>query len=268
MNKLKIQSLNFKPKKFLGQHFLTNSQIIQKIIARVKKINPNKIIEIGPGLGALTHPLMKLNIPLIVIEKDTSLYSYWKNQKIQAIQGDALQGEWRKYLCHKSLLVGNLPYQIASRLLVNCSKNNQHLSSMILMFQKEVAGRICARSGCKSYGLLSVVSQAMWDISKLVEVTQKDFYPAPKVQSCVLVFQKKRIIDNSMNSLAFIQFIKLCFTHRRKFLLSQLQKQINKNLIKLAFKKLNIPESVRAEEIPVKQFIKLFHQLEKSTYNK
>ena len=255
-----IQELNFTPKKFLGQHFLTNTALIQKMITAVKKFDPAFIIEVGPGLGSLTKPLMDLSIPLVVIERDVILCRYWEN-KISIIKGDALKSNWIDYLKPSSLLVGNLPYQIASRLVVQCSQNIQHLRYMVLMFQKEVAERICAKSHSKNYGLLSVLSQSVWEIKHLAGADPKDFYPQPKVSSSVLLFQKKSAGDIISDLSVFTEFIKLCFTQRRKFLFNRLQKKFGVNHAKGVFNKMGLLLSVRAEEVSVRQFAHLFCQL-------
>lgn len=255
-----IKQLHFTPKKFLGQHFLINTVLIQEIVIAVKDINPSFIVEVGPGLGALTKPLIALNIPLAVVEKDITLCRYWEDQ-VFVIKGDILHFKWIEYLHQRSLLIGNLPYQVASRLLVQCSQNVKHLRYMVLMFQKEVAERICAKPYSKKYGMLSVLSQCVWDIEWFLEASPKDFYPQPKVSSQVLLFKKKPVISIVRNLPEFTDFIKLCFTQRRKFLFNRLKKKFGISHTKGVFNKIGLSLSVRAEEVSVDQFVCLFRQL-------
>jgi len=264
--------LGLRPKKFLGQHFLVNTSVVQRIISVVQHLKPTFIVEVGPGLGALTYPLMKLNIPLKVVERDTVLCRYWKN-KISVIPGDVLKVPWHIDLPPSSLLIGNLPYQIASRLLVQCSPGPFYLKFMVLMFQREVAERICAVPGTKSYGLLSILSQCFWDIEVLLEVPVQDFYPRPAVAGTVLLLRSvttknfswnnKCIVISPSKKINFVEFVKLCFSKRRKFLINRLKHCIG-NHVHSIFHEMKIPFSIRAEELNPEQFLYLFHQLIKN----
>ncbi len=263
--KNQIRSLNFVPKKFLGQHFLINKKVIQKIVQSAHALNPKLIIEIGPGLGALTNPLKSLQIPMKVIEQDSLLCRYWKD-KVEVISGDVLKISWISFLKPNSLLIGNLPYQTASRLLVECSQGIKNLKTMILMFQKEVAQRICATHGSKQYGLLSVLSQCVWKIKKLITATPKDFYPRPLVAGQVLLFQTKMDDQQKINLPEFTRFVKISFAQRRKLLINRLQTQTGYSLKKV-FHQMHLPLSVRAEELSPKQFVGLFCEIKKLNSN-
>ena len=255
--KEKIKELNFFPKKFLGQNFLINPKVIEKTISAVEDLNPTLIMEIGPGLGALTDQLILLNRPFFVVEIDSRLCRYWRQKEICVLEGDILKLSWQSQLHPGSILVGNLPYQIASRLMVECCPGSDKIKAMVLMFQKEVAQRILATPSSKDYGLLSVLSQCFWKASVLMEASVSDFHPRPKVAGQVLVFCKKR--HSIKDPVMFLTFVKLCFSQRRKFLLSQLKKIKQKDRIVDFFNKMSLSSSVRAEELYPEQFVSLFN---------
>lgn len=218
--KAQMREMGFSPKKFLGQHFLINDFVIQKIVSTVKTLNPSLIVEVGPGLGALTDELIQLNPPICVVERDILLCRYWRQKKVSVLEGDILKLPWEMQLQSGSVLVGNLPYQVASRLLLKCCPGPNLLKAMVLMFQKEVAQRILSVPSSKSYGILTVISQSFWEVEELLTASVSDFYPRPKVSGRVLVFRKKK--SSQKRTSAFFLFVKFCFSQRRKFLLSRL----------------------------------------------
>ncbi len=263
--KKQIEILKFTPKKFLGQNFLTNSSISEKIMSVLKQIKPQFIMEVGPGLGALTNDLMSLKIPFCVIEKDKILCRYWRDKKINVLEGDFLKFSWSRHLISNSSLIGNLSYQMASRLLVQCCPGPLQLQSMVLMFQKEVANRILSPCGSKSYGILSVLSQCFWNIQFLLEASVNDFYPRPKVAGRVLIFQKKEGVSLA-NPDGFLKFVKMCFSQRRKILLTRLKKETGTDVSDI-FNKMNLPFRMRPEELSPDQFVSLFHRLKEKESN-
>lgn len=257
--KQKIKELGFYPKKFLGQNFLINPLVIQKTVSAVATLNPELIIEVGPGLGALTKPLIELKCDIYVIEIDTELCAYWKNNNVNILEGDILKLPWQSKVKSNCVLVGNLSYQIASRLVIDCCPPVKGLNSMVLMFQKEVAQRILAAPSTKDYGLLSVLAQCFWNSYVLIEATTSDFYPRPQVAGQVLVFDKK--IHNIKNPKAFLKFVKLCFSQKRKILLNLLKQVEEKQNIINIFNKINLSLMVRAEVLTPQQFIILFDEI-------
>ena len=276
--KQKMAELNFYPKKMLGQHFLINSQKVDQIISTVKNLKPSFIMEVGPGLGVLTEPLLQTinnnskEPSFCTVEMDTQLCEYWKKRGVTVLEGDILKIHWQKYLSPGSVLVGNLPYQVASRLMIQCCPGPDNLQNMILMFQKEVAQRIMARPHHKTYGLLSVISICYWDIQLLTEAGVRDFYPSPKVAGQVLLFKKKK--HDIPQPDQFLTFVKHCFSQRRKFLINQLKKIIKEKnnlkqqsaldqkeyLLKI-FNQLNLSPKIRPEQLEPSQFIALYKLL-------
>ena len=250
-----MQTIGVSPKKFLGQNFLINPLVIQKMITAIKNLSPSLIVEVGPGLGALTEELILLKKPFYAVEIDPLLCQYWKERKVSIIEGNVLKTPWPDVLLPGSILTGNLPYSFASRLLIKCCPGPDKLKAMALMFQKEVSQRIITPPGSKNYGLLSVLSQSFWNIKRLLIASPQSFYPRPKVSGEILIFKRKKHFIS--DPLQFLSFVKFCFAQRRKILLSRLKKK-NPHA-ENCFKKMDIPLSARAEELSCKQFADLFN---------
>ena len=189
--------LKVSPRHSLGQNFLINDFVVTKIIKKACPESFETVFEVGPGFGALTNSLKDKSKKLILIEFDKKLSQFWKSQNFKVREIDALRFDWKKNLLSRGskLLVSNLPYQIASRLLVELSILEKSFNRMILMFQKEVAQRILADPGSHKYGFLTVIAQCYWDIHPVVEAGTVDFYPRPKVASQALSFDRKKQIN-------------------------------------------------------------------------
>ena len=250
-NRLKI--LGIRPKKILGQNFLVNKTVVSKIIEQVETLEPSHIIEVGPGLGALTEPLHALvsakNKTLTLIELDSQLSRYWEEQKFAVIKGDALKLNWAHFVKSQATLVSNLPYQIASRLFLERTFGPSYIDSMVLMFQREVAQRLLAPFSTKHYGVLSVIGQLGWEMGSLARLTPADFYPSPKVNSEVLVFKRKAVISRD-----FFYFTKDIFLNRRKLAKKNLSKYLSEDIIIKILGNLML----RAEDISPQKFLKLY----------
>jgi len=256
--KEELQRLGVFPKKSLGQNFLINADSCQKILNSVRRLNFESIVEVGPGLGALTEPLISLQKELILIELDKEFAKLWRDRGCNVIEDDALQIDWHKLgLTEPTLLVSNLPYQISSSLLVDRSVDPAGVKYMALMFQKEVAQRILSPPKEKSYGMLSVIAQSHWKIQKLFEISSKDFYPPPQVASQVLIFEKR----DGPSSGKYLSFVKSAFAQRRKFLLKNLKAQTDVEKIEAAFEKNSISLKARAEDLTPEIFQMLFEDL-------
>lgn len=230
--KKRLIDMGIEPKRSLGQNFLTNQQVIERIILTSKRLLKPQMIEIGPGPGSLTDHLKSLDEKMIVIELDRKIAEYWRAIGLTVHEKDALKIDWSQFTDSKpTILVSNLPYQISSSLVVELSTCVHQVQAMVLMFQKEVAERIVAEPNQKSYGLLSVVAQLVWDIQKVVDAGPGSFYPPPKVASRVLSFEQ----SSKPLSKEFLSFVKSCFQQRRK--------QVLKTLLRLK------SESVQEEQI-------------------
>lgn len=258
------EQLGITAKKSLGQNFLVNDVVINRIIDAVKAFQPQRLVEVGPGPGALTDLLLELNLPIQVIELDRDVAAYWRNKGLTVHEEDALRMDWAQFYSDEKLVfVSNLPYQISSSIVIDRSMESSGVSNMVLMFQKEVAQRIKAPARDEHYGLLSVIAQTFWKIEIVSEAGPGDFAPPPKVASRVLGFT--RIASEVKDHKAFLSFVKMAFAQRRKLLKKNLagllgQKKITQEQMIEWLKELGFPETARAEELSPAQFVKLYHK--------
>ncbi|MCH2532835.1 MAG: 16S rRNA (adenine(1518)-N(6)/adenine(1519)-N(6))-dimethyltransferase RsmA [Bdellovibrionales bacterium] len=260
--KQRLIDMGIEPKRSLGQNFLTNQHVIEKIITKAEAHLKNQLIEIGPGPGSLTDYLKKLTPQFTLLELDRKIAQYWRDQGLKVLEQDALKADWQE-LTHEgpTLLVSNLPYQISSSLVVELSTTSHQVEAMILMFQKEVAERIVAAPNQKTYGLLSVVAQLTWDIQKLADAGPGSFFPPPKVASRVLSFQKKQ----EPLSKEFLNFVKACFQQRRKqvlkVLIHQKQNSVKDTQIFDWLESKGYGKTLRAENISADDYVELYRLL-------
>lgn len=256
MNELKIFA-----KKSLGQNFLVADHIIEKIINATAELGCEKIVEIGPGCGALTDILKEKYTDIILVELDRALVEFWKSQNMNVIAGDALQMDWS--FAKDRALVSNLPYQISSSIVIERSLEAEGVVGMVLMFQKEVAQRIRAICKTEHYGMLSVIAQEFWTIETVCDAGPRDFKPPPKVASRVLKFvpRKTSVVDRTQ----YLHFVKACFQQRRRVLSTNLNalNQQNYDLNRLhSWYELNKKsDKARAEELSPIELNSLFHFL-------
>ncbi len=278
------------PKRSLGQNFLISDTVIDKIIFAVKAEPFTEIIEVGPGLGALTEDLIDVarehGTRLTLVELDRTFAAEWTSKANQfnaqesgagsasipgdtagtmrVIEDDALQLDWTTLaLKPKTLFVSNLPYQISSSIAIERSIEPAGVSRMILMFQKEVAQRIGARAKTEEYGLLTVLIQAFWETSTVVDAGPKDFHPAPNVASRVVVFRRRKEPDLGLKGSrdGFLKFAKAGFAHRRKLLAKNLGAVLpeeTKDKLPELFEKMKLLPTARAEELTPTQFLELY----------
>ncbi|MFL2900625.1 MAG: 16S rRNA (adenine(1518)-N(6)/adenine(1519)-N(6))-dimethyltransferase RsmA [Candidatus Pelagibacterales bacterium] len=248
------------PKKSLGQNFIQDKDFIFKLSALIQSDNTTNIFEIGPGMGALTDQLVKKKFKnLYLIEKDYLLFQklenrYKKDKNIFVSNNDALDYSYEAInKNHKSLIVGNLPFNISSQLLINWVVNYNwppFYSKMILMFQKEVANRIIARHNQKSYSRISVISQARCDIKVLLDAPSNIFFPRPKVDGTILEFIPiTKYLD--INILNLQRLLRKSFEHRRKKIKTSLKDY------DYLLKKFGIDDGLRAENLSVDDYCKL-----------
>ena len=259
--KERLAELGIEPKKEFGQNFLVSPHVIGKIIAAVKAEAAPQLLEIGPGVGALTEHLLEAGNPLL-IELDQPLIEYWQKRGFEVIAADALKLDWEKLdVKAGTLLVSNLPYQISSSLVMDRCFGPATIPLMILMFQKEVAERLMAKPHTKAYGLLSVMAQLHFKMSKVADAAPGDFFPPPKIASRVLRFERK--IDPELGP-KFLRFVKSAFAFRRKFLLKNLKSLVDKEqLLRMPeiFAELGLKPSARAEELAPDDFVRLYKKV-------
>ena len=212
-----------KPKKSLGQNFLTDKNILKKIVS-VIKIKDKSILEIGPGTGNLTSYILKDNPKkLFVVEKDKNLAIFLKKKfkdKIIVINDDILKIEEKNLYKEKFIVFGNLPYNISTEILakwiLNLDDKNFWFDSLILMFQKEVADRIISKFNSSKYGRLSILTNWKLDVDKICDIKSSCFFPKPKVDSSLLIFKPKKIFYQFKNPKNLEKITRVFFNQRRK----------------------------------------------------
>lgn len=254
--KNRMEALSHYTKKALGQNFLVSDVVIGRIIQAVDDEKPEKLLEIGPGLGALTDLLIEKYGRYQLMELDSSLVKFWESQEMPVMEGDALQADWTKI--DYDILVSNLPYQISSSIVIDRSIDQNQCRAMVLMFQKEVAQRIRAKHHTEEYGLLTVIAQEFWDITTVSEAGPRDFNPAPRVASRVLKFKRKEspIADRK----DYLKFVKTCFQQRRRILKSNLESKLHEPFLAWVEKN-KLSDKVRVEELSIVQIRDLYFHL-------
>tara|TARA_B100000963_G_scaffold103711_1_gene89760 strand:+ start:6449 stop:7237 length:789 start_codon:yes stop_codon:yes gene_type:complete len=257
-----------KPKKSLGQNFLIDKNIINKI-SEIIEIKDKSILEVGPGTGNLTLSLLeKKPKKFFVVEKDNELASLldkkFKNQ-IKIINTDILSLD-ENSICEDPLLVfGNLPYNISTEILckwiLNIDNKKVWFKSLILMFQKEVADRITSDFDKSTYGRLSILANWRLDIRKVLDIKSKSFFPKPKVESSLLFFSPKENFYKIENPYNLEKITRFFFRHRRKMI----KKPFNQLFFKRSelLDKLNINLNLRPQNLNFETYYKLTNEYEK-----
>lgn len=228
-------------KKKLGQHFLTDLNIAQRIAETLTFENYSKVVEIGPGMGVLTQFLIPKTNHLNLIEIDKESVAYLKNtfteEETQIIEGDFLSLNLRETLGHQPFaIIGNFPYNISTQIVFKTLEHRDQIPFFSGMFQKEVAQRICEPPGTKKYGILSVLTQLFYETTLLFKVPPGVFNPPPKVDSAVIQLVRKENYHLDCDEALLFKLVKLSFQQRRKTLRNSL-------------KVLNIPEILREDAI-------------------
>jgi 16S rRNA (adenine1518-N6/adenine1519-N6)-dimethyltransferase len=250
-----------KAKKHLGQHFLTDKNIAQKIVDALSAEQQN-ILEIGPGMGMLTQLILanpdKNLIALDVDEESVAyLQQHYPENKDQFLLQDFLKADLTQIYPPPFAVIGNFPYNISSQILFKVLENRHHIPELVGMFQKEVAERIASKPGNKVYGILSVLSQAFYDTEYLFTVHEHVFSPAPKVKSAVIRMNRKARASLGCDETLFFKVVKAGFNQRRKTLRNSL-KRIHPELTS------DIPFlDKRPEQLSIEDFILLTSAIEK-----
>ncbi len=255
-----------KAKKSLGQNFLIDKNIISKIVTEVSACNDDLIIEIGPGRGALTKELKRKQAHLICYEIDQDLagiLSKLEDEKTKIIWQDFLKSrideDIKDIKYNKLYIVGNLPYYITTPIIEHIMDSNIDFEKLIIMVQREVADRFMANIHTKEYGYITVVLNYYFEVSKVTDVSRYCFNPVPKVESTVLrLVPRKEKEELDFNK--FKEFLKVCFSQKRKTLKNNL-KGYDWHKIKNVLNKYHMTESVRAEEISKDVFVEIFKNI-------
>jgi len=236
-NKKRTDDSPVKAKKYLGQHFLKDEEIAQKIATTLSFKGYKNVIEIGPGTGVLTKYLLQNDIDLIAMDVDSESINYLNHSfplehpkvihaksKLQVVQADFLKYDLQLIFNNEQFAVtGNFPYNISTQIVFKMLAMKEQIPEFSGMFQREVAERICEKEGNKTYGILSVLVGAFYDASYLFTVPPQVFDPPPKVQSGVLRLIRKEKYTLACDEKLFYRVVKAAFNHRRKTLRNSLK---------------------------------------------
>ena len=267
--KKNLEQAGIRPSKKLGQNFIFDKNILNKITALINPDACDLVIEIGPGLGGLSEALLNNNVKkILLVEKDrqfTQLLHALKSKypdQIDIIFEDAINFNFDIENYKNITIVSNLPYNVAAKILttlINTHYTTNKLKNMVLMFQKEVAQRITANYSNKHYGRLSIISQYLYQCNIEFDLNPAVFYPKPKVDSSIVSF--KSLERKSCPDIKILESItRAAFSQRRKKIRTSLKDIISK--ADLA-ERLNIDVDLRAEQLSVNEYLKISEYLEK-----
>jgi 16S rRNA (adenine1518-N6/adenine1519-N6)-dimethyltransferase len=249
-----------KPKKYLGQHFLTDQTIAKRIVDALEPNPGETVFEVGPGTGVLTGYLLEKEIRLLPVEIDPEslihLKQKWPELKEVLIEADFLKLNIDQHTTDSFHVIGNFPYNISSQIFFRVLEFRNRVPSVVCMIQKEVAQRIASPPGSKAYGILSVLLQAYFEIQYLFSVKPGSFFPPPKVTSGVIRLKRNSTSVLPCDEQLFVKVVKCTFNQRRKMI---------RNSIKSIL--LHLDEdfellSKRPEQLGVPEFIRLTNWVE------
>jgi 16S rRNA (adenine1518-N6/adenine1519-N6)-dimethyltransferase len=254
-------------KKSLGQNFLIDKNIIDKIINTVS-ITDNEVLEVGPGTGNLTKEILRNNpSKMYLIEKDTILAESFKeitNERVKIFNEDILKFDENSLSKNKIIVFGNLPYNISTEILstwiINL-KDDYWFSDLILMFQKEVADRIIAKFNTSAYGRLSILANWRLNINKICDISPESFSPKPKIQSSLIHFTPKKNFAEIRDPVNLEKITRIFFSHRRKMLKKPFNQIFNENSDLLD--KFNLDLNLRPQNLDFDTYYKLTIEYEK-----
>lgn len=243
-----------KAKKHLGQHFLKDLNIAQKIADTLSLANYKKVVEIGAGMGVLTQFLLKKDTEVYVVEIDKEsvdyLEAHYPELRGKIIANDFLKYDIAGFLREPFAIIGNFPYNISTQIVFKLLELRDYVPEFSGMFQKEVAERICEREGSKTYGILSVLVQAFYEATYLFTVSEGVFNPPPKVKSGVLRLVRKPDYHLDCDEALFFTIVKTAFNQRRKTLRNSLKPLLTNESLKK-----NSIFDKRPEQLPWQDFV-------------
>ncbi len=262
--------MSVKAKKHLGQHFLTDESIAKDIADALSETSYDNVLEIGPGMGVLTKYLLQKKPKVTVMELDRESVAYLHDvfplehikldttkDHFEIIEGDFLKKQIAEIFKNEQVaIIGNFPYNISTQIVFKAIENREFVPEFAGMFQKEVAKRIAEKPGSKVYGILSVLTQAFFDVEYLFTVPPTVFNPPPKVDSGVIRFVRKKDYSLPVDEKLFFRVVKTAFNQRRKMLRSSLKSFNLSDALKedTFFTK-------RPEQLSVDEFIELTKKL-------
>jgi len=267
-----VDKYDLRAKKSLGQNFLLDLNITTKIVNNAGFIKGKNVIEIGPGPGGLTQALLRSDAQHIyAVEKDDRFIEAFSPiiaaypSSFTVIHDDAMKIDIKNICGAPRAIIANLPYNIATPLLVGWLENIELIDSMTLMFQKEVAERICAKPRSKAYGRVSIIAQWLCDVEIKFDLPPEAFTPSPKVTSSIVHFMPKERNEN-IKFATMEKITAAAFGQRRKTLRKSLSSLTGDRTDELLYKA-NIDSKMRAEELSIDKFIDLAKNYEEMFLN-
>ena len=250
--------MSVKAKKHFGQHFLKDENIAKKITESLS--SSGNVLEVGPGMGVLTKYLLErddLTTWVIEIDKESVVWlqDHYPSLQERIISADLLKTKLDNYFTEDFSVIGNFPYNISSQILFKVLEHRNQVPEVVGMFQKEVAERVAAGPGSKTYGILSVLLQAWYDIDYLFTVHEHVFNPPPKVKSAVIRLKRNDIQSLDCDEKLFVQVVKTAFNQRRKTMRNSLKALIGDKTVDAEVL------AKRPEQLSVNEFIALTKQL-------
>ena len=262
-----MDSLGIAPSKKLGQNFLIDDNFLDSII-RIADIKPDdKVIEVGPGFGALTERLLKTGASVAAIEFDRKLAAWlrltYANRGLCLIEGDACKIDVAGIYGADTpfRLISNLPYSAGTVIVANMLALKTPPSEMFIMLQKEVGMRFAAKEDTDEYGALTVRIQAMYQVELVNMAQHQMFYPRPEVDSCILRLTLRKDALGREHFRNLTRLVRASFAHRRKKMLKQAASMFDMDQVRSAMVSLGIDPDIRAEKVTVKQFIRMAEML-------
>ena len=262
-----MDSLGIAPSKKLGQNFLIDDNFLDSII-RIADIKPDdKVIEVGPGFGALTERLLKTGASVAAIEFDRKLAAWlrltYANRGLCLIEGDACKIDVAGIYGADTpfRLISNLPYSAGTVIVANMLALKTPPSEMFIMLQKEVGMRFAAKEDTDEYGALTVRIQAMYQVELVKMAPPRMFYPRPEVDSCILRLTLRKDALGQEHFRNLTRLVRASFAHRRKKMLKQAASMFDMEQVRSAMVSLGIDPDIRAEKVTVKQFIRMAEML-------
>ena len=254
--------MQVKPKKFLGQHFLTDLDIASRIADTVDEVKDIPVLEVGPGMGVLTQFLMKKNRELKVVEIDRESVEFL-NKNFTGLQGKIIEEDFLKmnlsdtFEGQQFVLTGNYPYNISSQIFFKMLEYKELIPCCTGMIQKEVAERMAAAPGSKAYGVLSILIQAWYNVEYLFTVDEHVFNPPPKVKSAVIRLKRNGMQNLGCDERLFRRIVKTVFTMRRKMMRNGMKQIVGADHPMLADPIFN----KRPEQLSIQDFVELTNRV-------
>ena len=254
-------------KKSLGQNFIVDSNIIDRLIAHAKLSKDVAVIEVGPGLGSLTQELINHAGKVVSIEIDQNMVEilsdlFKDKEKFQLIYSDILQFDLESLVKQlkseykEVIIVANLPYYITSEILIKLFKLQDKVDTVMLMVQREFAQRLTAQKNSKDYRTLTVLAQTFYKSKIIMRISKHVFYPRPNVDSAIILMKAKdsEVVDLT----AYVAFIEMCFTQKRKNIYNNLRSSLGEDLSKLILEKSGVEARERASDLDLSKFLEMY----------